>query len=463
MYYRLSESYLLRGWQHMTNVLVRRPYNIIQQLSGKDFNLLLLCDGCTDFESLIRDEEKTTLASYVEKGVVTPCEEKTPLSPDQKYILYKNRYVRTAFWSITGRCNYRCRHCYMDAPDAQLGEVSHEEAMDFIDQIHACGIFNVDITGGEPFVRKDFWQLVDHMLGYKIRINQVYTNGWLLTEKVLDEFEARGQKPEFSISFDGVGWHDWLRRVDGAEDAAIRALKMCKRRGFPVNVEMCVHKGNVGTIRETIKLLAECGVHAIKLGPVHNSELWCANCDGNAISLEEFIEATIDYIPHYFEDGCPMSALFGGVVSLTKKGYAVTSERYCGDASCEDNFLCGAVRSSCYITPEGRVLPCLPMTSWDGQYDYPRIQDEGLQKLLTSGFYMDVATARVRDLLKINEKCAACEYKYLCGGGCRASAAMSCGDVMGSDPDQCLFFRGGYPARIRETAEKAMKDFPVEK
>ena len=47
----------------------------------------------------------------------------------------QNRFVRTAHWSITGKCNYRCRHCYMSAPDAKLGEIDHDTMMDLARQI----------------------------------------------------------------------------------------------------------------------------------------------------------------------------------------------------------------------------------------------------------------------------------------------------------------------------------------
>lgn len=377
MFYRLNDSYILRGWCRMTAAIIKRPENKLKALSKNEFNLLLLCDGCTAFENLINMEERQILDKWIADGVVSPCEVPIPLNEEQQYICYPNRYVRNAFWSITGRCNYRCRHCYMDAPDARLGEVSREEAMSFIDQMNDCGILEVDLTGGEPFVRKDFWQLVDCICQYEMIIGQVYTNGWMLTEQVLDEFEARGQKPEFSISFDGLGWHDWMRGINGAEDAAFRAFELCKKRGFPVNVEMCIHKGSIGTVRESLKTLSAAGIYATRVGGIQSTELWRKNAEGNELTYLEYCDAALKYIPQYYEGALPMHILWGGVINMHPNGtYRIVSERYCGDCSCEEQHLCGAVRSACYITPEGRLMPCLPMTSWDGQYQYPRIQDE---------------------------------------------------------------------------------------
>ena len=116
------------------------------------------------------------------------------------------------------------------------------------DQMAECGVLSVDLTGGEPFVRRDICQLIDRILSYHMTINMVYTNGWLVNVKLLDESEKRGVKPEFSISFDGVGWHDWMSGVSGAEEAALRALHLLPSRKFPVHVEMCIHRGNVNTL-----------------------------------------------------------------------------------------------------------------------------------------------------------------------------------------------------------------------
>ena len=88
----------------------------------------------------------------------------------------------------------------MDAPDAVLGELSTEEALNMIDQMAECGVLRVDITGGEPLVRPDFWQLIDRILSYKMVIRQIYTNGWLLNENVLNEFERRGLRPEIRVA-----------------------------------------------------------------------------------------------------------------------------------------------------------------------------------------------------------------------------------------------------------------------
>ena len=448
----------------MAWVLVERPDNLIQKLSRERFQVLLLCDGETDLSSsLLSESMKNSLQQCEAENIIESCTKPCPLNKDQYYRYFGNRYVSTVLWSITGKCNYRCRHCFMDAPNAALGELSTDEALNLIDQMAECGVLQVDITGGEPFVRKDFWQLVDRMIYHRMTIGMVYTNGWLLTDKVLDEFERRNLYPEFSISFDGIGWHDWMRGVPGAEEAAIRALQLCKKRGFSTNVEMCLHRGNLGVLMQTVEALCSVGVQAVKASYVVPTPLWSHNSDGNMLSDQEYFEAMLRFIPEFYKAGRPVELLLGNIIYLHRnKPYKVVAERYDGTQKSLDDHLCDAARWACYITPEGRLLPCMPMTSSPAQKLFPRIQDIGLKCGLSDSFYMKFVDGRVKDLLKSNAECNACSYRYKCGGGCRASALLY-GDhnLMGCDRTMCMLWKEGYVDRIRKAADEAIAKYGV--
>ncbi len=462
MFYKIRQQYRMRGWEKMAWVLVRRPENSYKTLTAEEFQVLVLCDGRTKLSgACMTDEMQQILKELIEEGIVELCEKEDPLAEEQYYRYYDNRFVRSAFWSITGRCNCRCRHCFMDAPEGRLGELSHEQAVNLIEQMEECGILRVDITGGEPFVRKDFWELIDCIQEHGMAVRDVYTNGRLLTGSVLDEFEKRNLKPEFSISFDGTGWHDWMRGVRGAEEAALEALRLCQRRGFPTNIEMCVHKGNQDTLRETIKLLSDIGVRAVKVIKVAHTDAWKLNNEGNEMDSREYLEAMLRYIPQFFEDKMPVEVMLSNVIVLHKgaKEYEIPSVKHDGTERCLDRLLCGAARYDCYITPEGRLLPCMPMTACREQELFPLIQEVGLKRGLSDSFYMDFVDSRIRDLLNVNVKCNACEHKYQCGGGCRANALAQSGSLMGCDKEQCFFWEEGYEERIRKISDKAIERY----
>lgn len=462
MYYKLNNNYILRGWQQIPGVIIKRPQNFFRILDKNEFDLLSFCDGMTDLNNYpFTPEDRELFFKFIDKGIIIECENPEPLFDDQIYQYYDNRFVESCFWSITGKCNFKCRHCYMDAPDAALGELTHEDAMNFIDQMAECGILKAELTGGEPLVRKDFWELVDKMLSKHIFITQIYTNGWLLTENVLNQFEQRGMKPSISISFDGIGWHDWMRGVKGAEEAALNALKLCIKRGFPVNVQTCLHKGNIGVFRDTVNTLAEMGVPSLKCSNVSNTKLWIQNSEGNTYSRTEYADDILEYIPFFFKDDMPMDLLISGIINLHKgsKEYEVIPEAHDGTEKCLDCHLCGAIRASCYITPEGRLLPCMPMTACEEQFEFDRFQDIGLKNGLNGSYYMKYADKRIRDLLAENQKCNDCPYKLKCGGGCRANALMQTGDLMGHDPDLCLLWENGYVEKIHQVTDEAISKY----
>ena len=463
MYYRMKPPYVLRGWEGMAWVLVKRPENWTQNLTQEQFQVLTLCDGETELPGGLLDEAlKKALQECETNGWIESCERACPMENDQYYKYYKNRYVRNVFWSVTGKCNYRCRHCFMDAPEGLLGELSTEQAFHLIDQMAECGVLSVDLTGGEPFVRRDIWQLIDRILSYHMTINMVYTNGWLVNDKLLDEFEKRGVKPEFSISFDGVGWHDWMRGVSGAEEAALRALQLLQSRKFPVNVEMCIHRGNVNTLPLSIEALRAVGVQNVKVGNVAMTPLWCCNSQGNALTNQEFVEAMLPYITWYYRAGQPVQQLMLTNVATLRKDqpYKVIPEPYDGTEECLDHFMCGAARMACYITPEGRLLPCMPMTASPQQDRFPLVQDIGLKQGLSGSYYMQFVNGRIRDLLAANPECNACAYRYKCGGGCRATALLEGNQqLMGCDRTMCMLWKNGYVDRIRQIAEDAIRTY----
>lgn len=465
MFYRLTSGHLLRGWEKFTHALVSRRERQIRPLTVTQFQTLLLCDGETELTDIpLTQEMEDAIRTYEAEGVVSPCPAPAPLDPDQYYQYYHNRFVQSVFWSVTGRCNYRCRHCFMDAPDALLGEVSTDVALDFIDQMAACGVLQVDLTGGEPFVRGDLWQLIDRILSHNMIIGKIYTNGWLLDEAVMDKFEQRGMRPDISISFDGVGWHDWMRGCSGAEGAALRAFRLCRDHGLQTDAEMCIHRGNIHSLPETVAALQSVGVEELKVSNVSLTPLWQCNSQGNALTEQEYMEGMLPYISWYYQAGRPIRRLtLGGIIVLDRdQPYHVVPAPYDGTEACLDHHLCGAARRSCYITPEGRLLPCMPMTSSPQQDLFPKIQDIGLRQGLSDSYYMQFVNSRVRDLMAANQECAACRHRYYCGGGCRATALIG-GDcqLMGCDRQMCFAWKNGYTDRIRQAAEAAMAANPL--
>ncbi|GKI16209.1 hypothetical protein CE91St44_26940 [Oscillospiraceae bacterium] len=453
MYLKLESAYVLRGWQRLPYVLIRRPENTVRLLTEDEFNALRLCNGLCDCgRALVPAHLRAILRREAARGVVRECAYGDTLAPEQEYRRYENRFIRSVHWSITGRCNYRCKHCYLSAPSAKLGELPHETMLEIIEQLAACGVQQVSLTGGEPLVRGDWWQLVDALTRHRIAITAIYSNGALVNAALLDGLEQRGLRPAFSMSYDGdAGWHDWLRGIPGAGEAALRAFDLCRDRGFATEAELCLHRGNCPLLRQSVNTLAAHHCAALKVNPVSDTELWRKYGGDYALSMEDAYQTYLNYIPAFFADGAPLSLMMGGFFYCQKGGghVSVPMKKYSGGPGCLRHAVCGHARQSLYLSPEGRLLPCLPLAAYDLQAQYPRITEIGLRQGLTDSKYLALIDTRVEDLFAHTKECRACSHALVCAGGCRARAlADAPTDILAPDRACCLFFKGGWAGRL---------------
>jgi len=347
----------------------------------------------------------------------------------------------------------------MSAPQAKYGELSHEQCMDIVRKISEAGIMNVSLTGGEPFVRKDFLDIVDALLEKKIFISQIYTNGVLVNEELLSELEKRGIKPEFSLSFDGVGCHDWLRGVPGSEEKAINAIKLLKKRGFSVSIETSLHKKNIATLEATFNFLTELGVDSWKTSPTSDSGNWQNENGVYNVNVQELYEAYLRFIPRYKSAGALLSIMLGGFFMCNKGShdYRIPCKKFDGSEKMLRQTVCASARNNMYISADGKLLPCIPLSGLPVE-GVPDITKITLLEALSDSTYLSMINTRVCDLLEANEKCKACDYRLYCGGGCRAGALLSSGEYLGCDDYTCYFFKNGYEAKIKSVYENEVDD-----
>lgn len=457
MYYKLNKGLLLRGWQKLPYALVDKNRHKTFFLKAEEMKTLQLCSGRIDLSlPLISNAVRDMLPQLEKNGIIVPCQAGDAIAPEQEYYCYPARYIRAAHWSVTGRCNYRCKHCYMSAPDAKYGELSHQEAMDIARQIVACGIGEVSLTGGEPLLRKDFLELVDVLTQGGVKITTIYSNGKLVTDRLLDELDKRGLHPCFNMSYDGVeGWHDWLRGVTGATEAVEAAFARCREKGFPTGAEMCLHQGNKHLLRQTVNRLASLGCGSLKPIPISNVGAWKAGGYGESIPIDALYQAYLDYIPRYYEDGMPMAIQLGGFFLADPDKpdtYSIPMLHSRKDPA--KALVCGHARNVMYISAEGRTLPCMALSGTEIQEQFPRIPDVGLAQCLSDSSYMRLLDTKAAEVLSHNPECRSCPHAQNCLGGCRAAALETTPeDLMGRDMCACALFKGGWVEKIQNLME----------
>lgn len=443
MKFILSDHIALRSW-----LLVPYAYYVKGSLKAnglkrEEYELAKRCDGTEEIEDSELVEE------LVRRGLIREAKEGDSLSEWQKELVCANRYFPSINWMITGKCNYNCRHCFNASDNNRLqSEFSYEEAERLIEDAQRCGINAYTITGGEPFLHPDFIRIIRSIYEHGMYVEELNTNGHFITQDILDEMKDIGCFPLMKISFDGIGHHDWLRNREGAEQDALKAIKLCIDNGFEVMAQTNVHRLNYETMLPTAKLLNEMGVSKMRIIRTSESPRWLSNSDNACLTYEEYFDRMLQFLEEYAQTGCFMEVDIWNFAHLWPgaKMYCPTAVM-CAEGKYRDTLpVCKSNRGMVAIGANGNLYPCHQLSGYYEQHGWflGNVKKDGLQKYLVDGEYMRTVCTTLKDLKEHNDKCAGCKWFEYCGGGCRALGVSLSEDVYGADCSKCLFFEGGY-------------------
>lgn len=458
MKYILNDRVALRSWQLVPFAYYFKGLRRAQKLSPEDFLILMTCDGKTE-----QNPDSERLKHLETHGLIRPAKDGETLTDWQKVRFCDNRYMPGVNWSITGKCNYNCRHCFMAKDNAaNLTEFSWEEMLAALDEFDKCGIQTIELTGGEPTLHPRFMDLVREIARRGMDIDVILTNGALLTREMLREIKSLGFNPLFKISFDGLTHHEWMRGVQGAEKKTLEAIDLCISEGIRTGVQICIHKYNLDTLFDTVKLMAEKGAEWIRVIRTSESPRWEENAGDACLGIDEYYDISIDLMTKYAKTGLKSELVlwqFGNYEPYCD-GYYLTAVDYTDN---EEKDMrrpsCIGARGSLAISFNGSVAPCNQLSGVFAKkgYDLGNIKN-GVQPLLQDDNpYMKSITCSTSVIGK-NRTCSACKYFRYCLGGCRAIALGFTGDFTGPDPSKCVFYNKGYYQKAKKAFDEAGKE-----
>lgn len=460
-YVTLAPQYMLRGWCDMKYALYNwdawggEPNKVVPltPLQMKAIELIT-SKGVSMDDTILPKSFRNAAEKLLDRKILVERNKDEGLSEFQKYKYSDAKMSQVLTWSITGNCNLRCRHCYISADKNLYGEITFEQCKEVIRQMIEANIYQVAITGGEPLVRKDFWQLIDLLIENRIKIEEIFTNGVAVTDKCLDKLEEKNIKMNcFMLSYDGVGCHDWLRGIKGTEEKTLAAIRLMKKRGYAVIVTTILHNGNIDSLLPTYELMKELGVNKWKTATVVNSGNWTKQENNNSIDKMAIMNEYFKVLEKYKEDGMPMAIKLGGIFYSDggDRGYSIPFLSGCGTIEREKETLCEASRIFPHLLPDGKLIPCLPMSGTMMEKIAPNIFDEGqsIGKILTNSPIEKYSNCTYKDLFKKNAECNACEYKYKCSH-CPANSMEKTGDFFGIDREACMFIKSNYSKKVHQ-------------
>ena len=322
--------------------------------------------------------------------------------------------LRMVAWELTRNCNLACIHCRASAANGpHEGELSTAECRRIIDDIVGFSAPTVILTGGEPLMRPDLFDIIEYGQEKGLRM-VIAVNGTFLDESTAERLKASGIK-RVSLSVDGKDRqsHDSFRGVSGSFEAVTHAADILLKTGLPFQVNTTVTALNVNEIDEIYSLARSIGAvawHVFLLVPVgrgrelKGKELSAADYEDvlhhlRRIETHDELEIKVTCAPHY---------------------YRIVTE----DGGVPSSAGCLAGKSFMFISHRGEAQPCGYL-----EINCGNVREQGVKKVWEdSEIY-----GNLRNLSSYSGKCGACRYIKICGG-CRARAYEATGDYREAEP-----------------------------
>lgn len=309
----------------------------------------------------------------------------------------------TCTWEVTTRCNLACRHCYHPDHRAAAGELDTARAMQLLGELAEAGILVLLFTGGEPFTRADFWQLLEEARRLEFAV-RVLTNGTMIERQEAQRLAALAPLSVDLSIYGQRSVHEAVTGAPGSFRATCRAGRLLAQNGVRVTVKMPLMRVNLRDY-QAVKEIADSWGAAL----VTDASIFC-RLDGNRTPLE--MQAGHDQLLDF----------------LVRRAQEAGGRYQPGSNVAEPGRpLCSAGRSSLAISSAGSVLPCLTWRTELGD--------------LRSGSFADIVAgaelARIRGLTVGDlAECSTCRLARWCVR-CPGLARLETGTELGRSPTAC--------------------------
>jgi len=316
--------------------------------------------------------------------------------------LAKNLPLNVHF-DLTYRCNERCLHCYLDHED--YGEMCTAEVLRVLGELAAAGTLFLTFSGGEIFLRQDFFELLEAARRLRFDLN-LKTNGLLVTAERAARLKRLGvAKLQISIYSADAAVHDAITRAPGSLRRSLEAIRLLQAAGLSVKIACPLMTHNLGGYPAVLRLAAELGVACVLDMTI------TPKMDGDAGLLA--LRNTAPQLLPVLQDAKlnPLPAACGA-----------------GDADSYDNIPCSAGHNSCYISPYGDVYPCVQMPLPAGNVRRAPFADV---------WYGSKDMRRVREVRESSlTVCSTCSIRAYCHR-CPGIAYLEDGDLLGPSERAC--------------------------
>lgn len=193
------------------------------------------------------------------------------VSPPPRAAIPGSTRAPVVIWNLLRRCNLTCKHCYATSTDTHFrGELDTAEALGVIDALHEAGVRVLVLSGGEPLMREDIYELSAYAagLGFFLALS---TNGTLINASNIGQIQAVGFD-YVGISIDGLQeTHDEFRRMPGGFAASMHAARLCRAHDIRVGLRTTLTQHNHAQLPALLDIMREYDIQKYYLSHMNYS------------------------------------------------------------------------------------------------------------------------------------------------------------------------------------------------
>lgn len=353
----------------------------------------------------------------------------------------RTRHSRSGYvviWNLTNHCNLSCYHCYANANSNRLGkgnrELRTQEAKEVIDGLAMLDVFVLILSGGEPMLRHDLYELAAYAADKGISC-ALSTNGTLIDEAQVKRISGSGIA-YVGISLDGSrGKHDEFRGRAGAYQASLKGIRLCRDAGIKVGLRFSLTSYTASQLPLVIDLFEQESLSKLYVSHMNYSDGAMGRLALGRTETREIMSLLMRKAVDYLQDKSSFREIVTGnneadapflLLSVERESPVLAKRMYDMLMQRRGN---GSASQLINIDPWGSVHPdpfCREITLGN-------IRQTPFSQILSDSsdhFFIALWSRKER----FHGRCGRCRFASLCGGNSRARAFAQSSDWWGSDP-----------------------------
>jgi heme d1 biosynthesis radical SAM protein NirJ len=339
-------------------------------------------------------------------------------------------------WNLIRRCNLTCKHCYSISADKDFpGELSTAEIYTVMDDLKQFRVPVLILSGGEPLLRPDIYDIAKRAkdMGFYVGLS---SNGTLIDSSNIKAIADVGFD-YVGISLDGLGeTHDRFRRKEGAFDASLAGIRLCREHGIKVGLRFTLTQDNAHDLPGLLQLMEDEKVEKFYLSHLNYGGRGNRNrrADAHFATTRQAMDLLFETCLKQLQAGQPREFVTGNndadgvyLLNWARHRFPDKAEHLRQKLS-----QWGGNSSGINIANIDNLGNVHPDTFW-WHYTLGNVRERNF-----SAIWQDTSDPIMAGLKQsprpLKGRCAACAYKDICGGNTRVRAHQMSGDPWAEDP-----------------------------